>query len=302
MDSMLKLFAAFSFVIFAMTQISYAQTQLSEANFRVFDGQGKAATLNQIFESLQTADVVFLGEQHDDPTAHSLQFEIFRQSFERSGKTRSVVLSLEMFERDTQLVVDEYLQDLINETNFISASRAWNNYKTDYRPLVEFAKQHKLPVVAANAPRRYVNLVSRKSREALNQISPQAKNWLAPLPFAPASKEYSDKFAALMGGAMPHGATLLDSQSLWDATMADSVAKALKTHKNALVVHLNGGFHTENRLGTVEHLLKYNPKARIVVVTMKSVENFPNFDSTKDVNAGDFLILTDPKLPRSFKR
>jgi uncharacterized iron-regulated protein len=105
-----------------------------------------------------------------------------------------------------------------------------------------------------------------------------------------------------MGGMTTHGANMLDSQSLWDATMADSIAKIQKNHKNALVVHLNGGFHSENRLGAVEHLLKYNPKARVVVITMKSVEHFPNFDAAKDANAGDFVILTDPKLPRSFKR
>lgn len=301
---MLKKLIALIFVVTAMTQIFYGQTQLAEANYRVFDGQGKPAGINQILDALQTADAVFLGEQHDDPTAHALQFEIFRQSFERYGKSRPVVLSLEMFERDAQLVVDEYLQDLISETSFIAASRAWDNYKTDYRPLVEFAKQNKLPVVAANAPRRYVNLVSRKGREALNQLSPEAKQNLAPLPFAAASKEYADKFNALMGagGMTAHGATLLESQSLWDATMADSVAKVLKSRKNALAVHLNGGFHTENRLGTVEHLLKYNPKARVVVVTIKSAQNFPDFDPAKDANAGDFVILTDPKLPRSFKR
>lgn len=301
---MLKRLIALFIISVAMTQIFYGQTQLVETSYRVFDGQGKPASLNQIIEALQASDAVFLGEQHDDPTAHALQFEIFRQAFDRYGKSRPFVLSLEMFERDVQLVVDEYLQDLISEANFIAASRAWNNYKTDYRPLVEFAKQNKLPVVAANAPRRYVNLVSRKGREALNQLSAEAKNSLAPLPFAPASKEYSEKFSALMGagGMTSHGATLLESQSLWDATMADSVAKILQSRKNALAVHLNGGFHTENRLGTVEHLLKYNPKTRVLVVTIKSVENFPNFDAAKDAKAGDFVILTDPKLPRSFKR
>jgi uncharacterized iron-regulated protein len=299
---MLKLTIAFLLALTTMVQITPAQTPPNESNFRAFDGQGNPVKLAQIIDALQTADVVFLGEQHDDATAHGLQFDIFRQTFERYGKTRPVALSLEMFERDTQSVIDEYLQDLINESNFIAASRAWNNYKTDYRPLVEFAKQNKLPVVAANAPRRYVNLVARKGREALSQLSPTAKTYLAPLPYAQASKEYSNKFAALMGGMGAHSPNILDSQSLWDATMADSVAKTLNTNKNAFVVHLNGGFHTENRLGAVEHLLKYNPKTRVVVVTIKSVENYPNFDAAKDAKAGDFVILTDPKLPRSFKQ
>jgi uncharacterized iron-regulated protein len=69
--------------------------------------------------------------------------------------------SLEMFERDVQIVLDEYVKDLITEKKFLDDSRPWNNYKTDYRPLVEYAKQNKLPVIAANAPRRYINMVSR---------------------------------------------------------------------------------------------------------------------------------------------
>ena len=275
---------------------------LSEKDFKIFDRNGKPAVLIDVSNALANADVVFIGEQHDDATAHHLQFDIFKTAFEKYGKSRPILLSMEMFERDAQTVVDEYLQDIINEPNFISAARVWNNYKTDYRPLVEFAKTNKLPVIAANAPRRYVNLVSRKGREALNQLTPQAKTWLAPLPYAAASKEYAAKFAALMGGTMAHGLNLLDSQSLWDATMADSIARALNSNKNALVVHLNGGFHSENRLGAVEHLLKYNPKARVIVLTIKSADNFPNFDAAKDANAGDFVILTDPKLPRSFTR
>lgn len=276
-----------------------AQNSLNENSFKIFDGQGKPATLNEIAEAMTKADVVFLGEQHDDPTAHVLQMAIFRSAFEKYGKTRPVILSLEMFERDVQLIVDEYLQDLINENNFIAQSRAWGNYKNDYRPLVEFAKTNKLPVIAANAPRRYVNRVSRLGRESLSQLSQTAKSWLAPLPYNQASEAYGRKFAALMGGMGSHNSNILDSQSLWDATMADSIVKALDKSKNALIIHLNGGFHTENRLGTVEHLLKYKPRARAIVVTIKSNEGFPNFDSAKDINAGDFVILTDPKLPRT---
>jgi uncharacterized iron-regulated protein len=295
----MKILSLIVLSVFAVMNAA-AQTN-SIANFRAFDAAANPVQIERIVDALQEADVVFLGEQHDDPTAHALEMEIFKLAFERYGKLRPVALSLEMFERDAQPVIDEYLQDLINEQNFVSAARAWNNYKTDYRPLVEFAKQNKLAVVAANAPRRYVNRVSRLGRESLKQLSPAAQSFLAPLPFAQASDAYAAKFKALMGGMPTHNANLLDAQSLWDATMADSISQTLKKQKNALVVHLNGGFHSENRLGTPEHLQKYNPAARFVVVTIKSAENFPNFAAAKDAKAGDFVILTDPKLPRSFK-
>jgi uncharacterized iron-regulated protein len=89
------------------------------------------------------------------------------------------------------------------------------------------------------------------------------------------------------------------SQALWDATMANSIANYLSKNKGALVVHLNGGFHTENRLGTVEQLLNYRPKTKAIVVTMKSEEDFRKFDQQKHKGLGDFVILTDTKQPKS---
>ena len=264
---------------------------ISAQNYRVFDGTGNPSDLSKILEAVGQNDVVFLGEQHDDKTAHELQFEIFKTAFEKYAANKKITLSLEMFERDAQTVLDEYLRDLISEKHFLAASRPWNNYETDYRPLVEFAKEKNLPVIAANAPRRYVNMVARLGTDSLEKLSTEAKKWLAPLPFAVSSKAYSDKFNALMGG---HGSSnILDSQTLWDATMADSIAGNLK--KDSLIIHLNGSFHTENRLGTVEHLLKFKPKTRVLVVTMRSQDDFQNFDKAKHTDLGDFVILTEAK-------
>lgn len=289
-------------MMLALTIMNSAQA--NDENYRIFDAKGNAATLEDIVKAIEKTDVVFLGEQHDDTTGHALQMEIFKRVFEKYGKERRVALSMEMFERDVQMVLDEYLKNLISETHFISSSRAWGNYKTDYRPLVEFAKTNNLDVIAANAPRRYVNMVSRLGRDSLNQLSPDAKEWIAPLPYGEASEAYTKKFVALMGG-MTDSATpnqhnpMLNSQSLWDATMAFSVSEYLKRHKKALIVHLNGSFHTENRLGTVEHLLKYRSKTRVLVVTIKYEDDFKNFDKSKHIDLGDFVILTDAKQPRS---
>ena len=123
--------------------------------------------------------MVFLGESHDDPTGHLLELEILRRMKEQGP----VLLSLEMFETDVQPVVDEYLSGLITEEHLRASGRAWKNYKTDYRAMVEFAKEHHLPVVAANAPRRYVNRVSRLGAPALSELPAGAKAILPPLPY-----------------------------------------------------------------------------------------------------------------------
>lgn len=292
----------FRVLVFILSVAVVQAVSQTTEKYAVFTGKGEPSSIAEIVKALEGVDVVFLGEMHDDSVGHAVQYEIFKQAVERYAPNRRVTLSMEMFERDVQVVLDEYLKGLISENHFLLGSRPWGNYKTDYRPLVEFAKERKLDVVAANAPRRYVNMVSRGGRRSVDALSPQAKSWLAPLPYAEASEAYTKKFKSLMGASAEASMGLdniLSSQSLWDATMAYSVAQSLKKNKGSLVAHLNGGFHTENRLGTVEHFLKYRPGGKALVVTMKYVDDFRRFDKSRDTDLGDYVILTDAKEPRS---
>ena len=209
----------------------FATSALFRGQFRAFDAKGNPVTMDQIIKAIGETDVVFLGEQHDDGVGHAVQAEIFKRTVEQYGAKRRVALSLEMFERDNQIVVNEYFNGQITEAHFMSSSRPWPNYKTDYRPLVELAKEKRLSVIAANAPRRYINMVSRNGRDALNSLTKPAKEWIAPLPYGEPSATMPTKFKALMGPS-PEAQMGIDkilaSQSLWDATMANSVAKYLK--------------------------------------------------------------------------
>ena len=294
--------------------ISIAQT---DARYRIFDATGKAATMEALLMALDGVEVVCVGELHDDSVAHVFEAELLRRALARysAGETKTkrqtVALSLEMFERDVQIVLDEYLRGLINERHFLLSSRPWNNYQTDYRPLVEFAREQHLSVIASNAPARYVNRVSRLGPQSLKDLTTAAKAWLPPLPYEPASPAYAAKFKQLMGepqptdGAQstqsPHGTSyLLDAQSLRDATMAYAITLQLKQQPNALVIHMGGSFHSEQRLGVPEQLLHYRPKTRTLVITIIKDKSYPDFDATRLGKLGDFIVLTDPLLPRSF--
>ncbi len=279
-----------------------AQLRFSEEQFRAFDGDGNPATVDQIIAAAGVNEALFLGELHDDAVGHAIQAEIFRRIVSRYGEERKIALSLEMFERDVQIVLDEYLKGLITESHFMLSSRPWGNYKWDYRPLVELSKEKKLPVIAANAPRRYINMVSRGGRESLSGLSREALKSLPPLPYAQPSAAYSAKFKALMGPS-PEAQMGIDkilaSQSLWDAAMAHAVFQFIDKNKAPLVVHLNGGFHTENRLGTFEHLMQYRPKTKAIVVSVRYEDDFNTFVVQKHKGLGDYVILTDGKQPRS---
>jgi uncharacterized iron-regulated protein len=258
--------------------------------------------------------VVFVGESHDDPGAHALQRDLLQAAYARYGAStaaekRQIVLSLEMFERDVQLVLDEYLAGLIPESQFLACSRPWNNYQHDYRPLVEFAKAHHLPVIAANPPRRYVNLVGREGRDALKKLSQPARALLPPLPYGVASADYESKFRRVMsrmhspeGGdgerQMANLSRLLDAQSLWDAGMAHAIAEALAQVPRALVVHLNGRFHSEEGLGIPEHLAAYRKGTRMLIVTVVADADDPEtFDVARFGKLGDFVVLSARPKP-----
>jgi len=277
---------------------------IGEQHYRIYRGDGSAATLDHLVAASRAAVVTFLGESHDDPVAHYLEEQILRRTWDPDA-----ALSLEMFERDVQYVLDEYLAGFITENHLIASGRAWKNYASDYRPLIEFAKEKKMPVVAANAPRRYVNRVSRLGVAALAEIEPEGGRFLPPMPYAEASADYAEKFTRAMEEHREEGkppsprsiALGLEAQSLWDATMAYSIADFLTKHPGKRVLHVNGSFHTAHRLGIVEHLLRYRPNTPLVVVTILSEASFPAFDAKGMYGAGTFVVVTDPTLPRTYR-
>lgn len=173
-------------------------------HFRVFTSQGEPASLEDVLQAMDNMDAVLVGETHTDPVGHWVEAELFRMAVERfragdeSGALRPVALSVEMFERDVQGIVDEYLQDLITERQFKASARPWEYYEEDYKVMVELAKERGLPVIAANAPRRYVNRISRLGRDAIMDLSPRARSFLPPLPYPQPTEAYRAEWNALM--------------------------------------------------------------------------------------------------------
>ncbi len=253
-------------------------------------------SLETMVNDLLKADVVFFGEEHNDSVAHVLQLNVLKGLYEH--KKSGLALSMEMFQSDVQLVLDEYRNGLIRESNLDKDGRLWKNYK-DYRPVVEFAKENKLYILAANAPSRYTNRVTRSGLASLNEISKEAKALLAPLPVDTLTGRYYEKFSALMGDHMG-SMKIYQSQNLWDATMAWRISRLAKQHPKKLILHLNGRFHTDEKLGTYAQLKRYAPKLRSMNISSFSHESFaaPQWDEWQ--NLGDFIIITDPSVKRSF--
>lgn len=258
----------------------------------------KAASIDEIVSELGNADVLFFGEEHNDSTGHQLEYLLLQKI--AAKYPAKAALSMEMFETDCQNVLDEYLKGLIREKNFKIDARTWPNYK-DYRPLIEFAKSNNIPVIAANAPARYTNMVNRLGLESLQQLSSTGKSYLPPLPIDTATGAYYEKFKDIMGGhgSMP-GMQMYQAQNVWDATMGWSIARFLKDHHDYKILQINGGFHSEEKLGAAAQLLHYDSRAHILNVVVYSDDSFANPDWSKFSKMGDYIILTDPALPKTF--
>ncbi|MGO8857451.1 MAG: ChaN family lipoprotein [Steroidobacteraceae bacterium] len=245
----------------------------------VWTNAGKTAprvvSLAELADGLLAYDVVFYGESHAHPGVHLQQMKLLRALYERDAHW---VLSFEQFERDVQSVVDDYLAGRIGETALIEKGRAWNNYTTSYRPLLLFAKQHHLPVIAAEAPRWTITCVGKWGTGILDQFTPLERSWVAAdLHVTPGA--YRDEFMQFLGGSATHGggpATTPEAaaraersfaaQATRDDTMAESIERALQTHPGYKLLHLTGSFHSEGFLGTVERLRLRDPTLKIAVI------------------------------------
>lgn len=241
--------------------------------YQIFDKDGKSTDYEQLLSACQEADIVLFGELHNNPICHWLQVELSQDLLQ--SKSQNLILGAEMFEADNQIILNEYLQGFIQERHLTNEAKVWNNYATDYKPLVELAKAQQIPFIATNVPRRYASLVSREGLESLEKLDAQAKQWIAPLPIEVdlSLKAYADMLDMMGGSAHGTGGgnkaqNFAKAQAVKDATMAHFILK--NWDKNKTFLHFNGAYHSDNFQSIVWYLLKAQPTLKIV--TISSIE------------------------------
>ncbi len=290
---------AFIITILCLTGFTAIAQSDMQQHYKIYDTRNKQLiNIEQIVSAMADADVLFFGEEHNDSAGHFLEAAIFKALHTAYGN--QISLSLEMFETDGQLVLNEYLAGLIDEARMGRDLRLWSNYK-DYRPMIEYAKANQLKVVAANPPRRYVTMVSRKGMASLDALSKEAKQLLPPLPYDTLTGRYREKFMDIMKGSPGSGSnSIYHSQSLWDAGMSYSIHRFLKANRGQKVFHCVGKFHSDEKLGTAAQLQLRNKKLRILNISCFPDKSFANPDWESLSQLGDFVILTNPDLKRTY--
>lgn len=280
--------------------------------YKLFREDGRKVKYGKMLESASEADMVLFGEYHTNPISHWLQLELTTDLLERKGD--GLILGAEMFEADNQLILDEYLAGWITEAKFEEEARLWKNYKTDYKPLVELAKENDLTFVATNIPRRYANMVFNKGVASLDSLSQEARSYIAPLPLV-----YDTSLSCykqLMGSGngsmeepdMPmhtkspmggHGSiNLADAQAIKDATMSHFILENWKPGK--LLVHYHGAYHSDDYESIYWFLKQENPELKIVTVSTVSQDEVETLEE-ESLGKADFIIAVPSNMTQTHR-
>lgn len=274
---------------FILCTFAFAQ---DKQGYQLFTKEGKAVTYKKMLNAAGDAEVVFFGEHHDNAIIHWLELELTKDLAQK----HSLVLGAEMIEADNQKQLDQYLKGEINQKTFDSTARLWPNHKTDYKPLVDFAKDSHFPFIATNVPRRYAKQVNKQGLESLNNLSAEEKGWIAPLPIAydPNLPGYVKMMEMMGDHATPN---MPKAQAIKDATMAHFIAKNLKP--GTIFVHYNGTFHSDNFDGINWYLKKAKPGIKIVTIGAVSQKDVSKLEK-EYLNLADFILVVDEDMTKTY--
>lgn len=276
------------FIVF----VSFLGMAQDKQAYQLFDKNGKKTTYKKLLSSSLKNDVVLFGEYHNNSISHWLQLELTKDVAEKTN----LVLGAEMIEADNQKQVNQYLNDQITQKGLDTLARLWNNYKTDYKPLVDFAKENKFDFIATNVPRRYASLVFKKDLVALDSLSVEEKSWIAPLPIEfdvnlPGYQAMMQMQGGHAGDKMPK------AQAIKDATMAYFINKNRK--ENSVFIHYNGTYHSDNYEGINWYLKKYNPETKILTIATVEQKDISKLEK-EYYNKADFILVIDEDVTKTY--
>lgn len=281
-----------------MINLSVLNAQDFDA-YKFYNKNSKKVSPKDLIRDLAGYDVVLIGEHHDNSINHWLEKRITEALFEK--KKGQVILGAEMFERDNQPALDSYLAGKIEAKNLKDSVRLWKNYETDYRPLLDFAKEKKLSFIATNVPRKYASQTSKNGIASLDDLPENEKKYIAKLPIevtleTPGYKEMK----SLMGDHVDEMKLMnfVSAQAVKDATMAESIF--LNLRPGTTFIHYNGDYHSKQYGGIYWYLKKKKPNLKIAVISVfeseKPVLSLPE----KDLIPTEFNLIIPADMAKTY--
>jgi len=268
----------------------------------IYNAKGKTADYGDLLKAAKSSDLIFFGEMHNNPICHWLEYELTKDLFDE--KQENLILGAEMFERDNQLLLTEYVTKLIRKKDFEAEAKLWPNYKTDYAPLVDFAREKGLRFIATNVPRRYAALVNMKGFEGLDSINAGERGLIASLPIKyDTTLNCYQSIAKAVGDGMPAHMTmnLGKAQALKDATMAQFIMKTV-TGTGPCFLHFNGSYHSDYYEGIVwyakDNIRKNNFPVKILTISCVEQDTLTDL-KRENIGKADFIISIPPSMTKT---
>ena len=279
-------------ILLLITLISATLTAQDLENYQLFNKNGKKTTYKKLIKASENNQIILFGEYHNNPICHWLQLKL-TQDLQKNNK---IILSAGMLEADNQTQLNQYLNGDIDQKALDTLARLWSNYKTDYKPLVDFAKDNKLKFIATNIPRRYASIVFKKDIDGLKDLTFEEKSWIAPLtiPFDIELPGYKNMMSMMGGHA---GEKMPKAQSIKDATMAHFIVKNLQP--NHIFIHYNGTYHSDNFEGISWYLNHYQNNLKILTIATVEQKDLEKLDKEHH-NKADFILVIDEQMTKTY--
>lgn len=205
-------------------------------------------TSQEILQQLLKARIVYLGETHDSIEDHQAQLAIIQEMQRQNPK---IAIGLEMFQRPFQSVLDQYLAGKITEEQLIEQTeynQRWRFPWEYYAPIVRFAKENKLRILALNTPTEVTRKVATQGLESLTaeerkHIPPLSEIRTDNAEYRQMLLEVYQQHQKAAQGNSTAFERFLQAQVLWDETMAEKIAEFVKANPDYQVVVLAGKGH-----------------------------------------------------------
>lgn len=286
---------------FILLLISVNQTSAqSQPAYELYKSNGKAADYDKMIKDLSKSDMVFFGEFHNNPIAHWLQLEMAKSFY--AIKNDKMFLGAEMFESGNQLVLDEYLKGFYTEDKMIpEITQLWHNYKTDYRPLLEFAKEKQLRFIATNIPRRYAAMINKMGIKALKKLAPEALALISPdleKYFDPHVKAYAEMADHMGEHVPPNMLNIQTAQAAKDATMAHFSIQNFQ--EGDFLFHIQGSYHSNHDQGIIWWINKIQPGIKIKTITTLMQSQWEKMSKEEKTSIANYIIVVADNMTGTY--
>jgi uncharacterized iron-regulated protein len=255
-----------------------------------------------VIDTVVRAQVVALGEEHYHPDIQAFALHLLQALAQR--RPGRLALAMEFLERDMQPAVDAYLAGTSDAATLQQHIKATPAFMQHYFPLLQYARQARIPVLAMNLPRHLARRVSKEGLQTVVQSLPPTERAYLPARLAAITPQYRAYFLKAVAVAHPlpaeQSALFVEASHVKDDTMAETLALFLERTADMTVLAVAGRFHFDYGLAVPALLRQRRPHVTIQRITTMAVAAHERIDLLQLAREGvaDYMWFAPPAPER----